>query len=181
MGWTYTYMTDKKQFIAERTSNQENDTSKYEVIGYSLVGNNLWIAYNHTNKISNTTKQIIYLDRIGKDDGQWCYKDIGTEDHGLLDFNCPLKLINKTSGTGTKESIEWRNQVVKYHENLKSVDGLVGGLLVNLNDNVSLRGQSVVTASLMYKDKRTWVARFYNTQGESVGIALLPKKHIKIG
>src|SRR5574343_1028282 len=104
MGWTSGYGSIKQI---------QNEFLKLdghlEIIDHksTCFGQHLWIAYKYKDK----PESFIVLIKIEKfEDNTWGYKDMDESCHPYI-YDCPLELLNKTTGINNTYSINWRNAV----------------------------------------------------------------------
>jgi len=93
-------------------------SEKVEVIDHKSTsyGKHLWVAI----KYKDTDKSVICLFLISSYKSDWGYKDMD-ESCGPYTFDCPLELLDKTTGDGGEHSKAWREKVRAYHANLKAI------------------------------------------------------------
>lgn len=111
MGWLCSDETPKKvkeQYIKEFSNNQ-NPHYTFIDIKTTHYGRHIWIAL----KDNDTNESIILLVLLEKHGQEWARKSM-TESELPYYFDCPLSLLDKTTGTNKKESIEWRAKVKNY-------------------------------------------------------------------
>jgi hypothetical protein len=97
----------------------------------TFYGTHLWIAYKIIgNPISVIDFYLIQGTKKGKREMDWGYKDM-SEDSGPLHYDCPLELLDMTTGTNTEISKEWREKV-RHYQNLKSKPLFQIGTVIDL-------------------------------------------------
>jgi len=125
MGWTGFYKNPTE--IREKFLNSFNSDPNYEVIDYksTCAGRKLWVA------VQGKESSFIFLVLSEKQKEGWLYKDID-ESMGPSYYDCPLSLIEKTTGDGSKWSKGWREEVKKFQIKKSTVYG--SGDLVKVYD-----------------------------------------------
>lgn len=89
-------------------------------------GRHLWIAV----KYKDSPRSFIALYLISKHGSQWGYKDM-SEDMGPCYYDCPLSLLDKTTGDPNSQyGSSWRQEVRTYHANIKSNNEILPGEVV---------------------------------------------------
>jgi len=116
MGWTHHIGATRKDIIADRTRDQENDSAKWTCIRHCCRGNTLWAVWSTTykkGKWAGETHVYITCDLLAKshDDYGWGYKDMSEEMHPYY-YSCPLSYLDIATH-GKCEA--WREGVRKYH------------------------------------------------------------------
>ncbi len=115
MGWMFLHnCPDKRQVIEMCT--RDSDTLK--CVKKAVHGNNLWTAWQD----SVTKKKIIILFLLGKDRGDWGYKDI-TEGMGPVEVDCPLSFLILFLSLILRMPRDGEERVRKYHEEEKTRGG----------------------------------------------------------
>ena len=146
MGWTFGY--SKPSEIKQMVLNSFKETGYYELIDIKSTqyGKHMWVAIK--NKETNQSIILLYL--IQKNAGRdgWGYKDMD-ESMGPYVHDCPLELIEKTTGDGREYSINWRKAVVEYHATRKH------NAKANIGDVVEVYGKKY---KLIEKIRRSWRA-----------------------
>ena len=118
----------KKDFLIEiERYNYEDAKYKSKVLGSSFICGGLgFVAVSRYDKENDETKDYIevILMSIGTDNRLWFKKM--NEVHGPYACNCPQKLLKITDKNKPKDigSIEWRENVKKYHEERKKAKSL---------------------------------------------------------
>lgn len=107
-------------------------------------GRHLWVAIQYLD----TGTSFIALFLISKSMGQWGYKDMD-ESCGPYVKDCPLELLNMTTGDGHQYSIEWRKAVREASEKRKAISA---GLTIG--EIVEVYGEKY---KIVEKKKRTWI------------------------
>lgn len=147
MGWTSIVGTPKTQIEMLRrqyTSANTDSSWIYEFMDIKAThyGRRIWVALK--NKHSGKSSILLYI--LEKRETEWWYKDID-ESMGILQLDCPMELINKTTGDGTPYSTEWREKIKK------------NNALKRLNKNVEV-GEIITVYGNEYrltkKIKRSW-------------------------
>ena len=113
MGWLFGWESQR-----DVKNHCLSELENFEVIGHKSTsfGKNLWVAC----KDRKDGKSFIVLFLLSKSDGEWGYKDID-ESMGPYAKDCPISLLEKTSGLDSEYSKKWRSQVIEYHEKLKQL------------------------------------------------------------
>ncbi len=108
MGWTFLHnMPDKRQVIEMCTRGSKT----LQCVMKAVHGNHLWTVWQD----SVTKNKSIILFLLGKNQGDWGYKDI-TEIMGPWEYDCPLSFLDAVPEPNTRSAKEWREKVRKYHE-----------------------------------------------------------------
>ena len=128
MGYTsgWSSLKSLKDYLLQIT---KNPTSHLNIIDHKSTnyGRRLWVAYEYKNK----SLSFIALYLIGKHSSDYGYKDMD-ETMGPSYYDCPLSLINKTTGDSSRYSQDWRDQVKAYHQNIKNNSVLKDGDVVDV-------------------------------------------------
>jgi hypothetical protein len=150
MGWTFLYnVPDKHQAIELCT--RESNTLK--CILKAIHGNNLWTVWDD----SQSKKKTIILFRLGKDNGNWGYKDV-TEYQGPSYYDCPESFLSIAPCSNK----DWRGKVHCFHlkerENKEIIKSLEVGMMIKLKDSKPSEFRVVSLKPLlgMSKDGRTY-------------------------
>jgi hypothetical protein len=117
MGWLFGWST-KEAMVRELTAKPANGS---EVLGHSVVGNNLWMlvrSSTHTNSDGTPLVFIVlclmqHIRDAGPNGNDWGYKDMD-EGAGPFEYNCPLKFL-RASTAADGRSAEWRKHAVQWH------------------------------------------------------------------
>ena len=166
MGWLSYDNTSKKQLVTQIKSGYASSTE------WSSVGNNLWALYTVSQKDvdcnpSNVLGQkVILLFRIEyfRQDNGYGYKSMCESVHPYQ-YNCPLKFLKQAK----VECQEWRDEVVKFHENASKVRKLAANLMIG--DIIQLKNSRIkevrvvsvnpllgVANSVVYRISKTMIA-----------------------
>jgi len=105
-----------KTFIQELKRDYNKDNFELIDIKATCFGKRIWIAY----KLKDTGESIIALYKMKRYGQEWCYNG-WAESAGPYEYDCPLELLDKTTGLKNETAIKWREQVRKYHANLKAI------------------------------------------------------------
>lgn len=132
MGWTFLHNTPDKRQVVEMCT-RDSDTLK--CVKKAVHGNHLWTVWQD----SVTKNKTIVLFLLGKDRGDWGYKDI-TEGMGPVEVDCPLSFLDFVpEPTDSPYAKGWREKVRKYHEQEKTRRGALKALeigkMVRLKDS----------------------------------------------
>ncbi len=132
MGWTFLHNTPDKRQVVEMCT-RSSDTLR--CVTKAVHGNNLWTVWYD----SVTKKKTIVLFLLGRDRGDWGYKDI-TEGMGPVECDCPLSFLEAVpEPTDSPFAKGWRERVRAYHEQEKSRRGALKALeigkMVRLKDS----------------------------------------------
>ena len=166
MGWLSYDNTSKKQLVNQIKAEYDSSTE------WSLVGNNLWALYTVSQKDvdynpSNVLgQQVILLFKIEyfRQDNGYGYKAMSESVHPYQ-YNCPMKFLKQAK----VECQEWRDEVVKFHENNRKVRKLAANLMIG--DIIQLKNSRIkevkvvsvnpllgVANSVVYKIPKTMIA-----------------------
>lgn len=148
MGWLSYNNTSKKQVV-------ENIKADYgSSMEWSLVGNNLWGLYTVTQKDvdfnpkNELGQKVILLFKIEyfKHNNGYGYKNMCEADHPYY-YNCPLKFLKQAK----VECQEWRDNVVKFHENARKSRKVVANLkigdIVKLSEKYKVKEVRIVSTN----------------------------------
>lgn len=131
MGWTFLHNAPDKRQVIEMCT-RSSDTLK--CVMKAVHGNHLWTVWEN----SVTKKKSIILFLLGKDRGNWGYKDI-TEIMGPWEYDCPLSFLDAVPEPDTRSAKEWREKVRAYHDQEKSrrkvLKSLEIGKMIRLRDS----------------------------------------------
>ena len=139
MGWTSYSNYSKSDVI-------NNIKSMYPAdMQWSLVGNNLWglfTAIRETERVKVGEKVILLyrLSSFGKNG--YGYKDMCESVHPYH-YNCPLKFLKES----VVECQEWRDNVVKFHENASKTRKRAANLMIG--DIIQLRNSYVAVVKVV--------------------------------
>ena len=146
MGWLTGYgsPTEIKNEVLKCFCPNVNPTANYDLIDYKSTnyGRNLWVAIK-----SKTDAISMILLILIKKEGDWGYKDMD-ESACPCAVDCPLELIEKTTGDGSQYSKEWREKVKAYHAKRKQIS-----TKIKEGDIVLIYGKKY---QLTEKVKRSW-------------------------
>lgn len=161
MGWLFGWSSLKE--VRENILADYRKSSTHEVIDYKSTkfGRNLWIA------IKRGERSYILLYLLDKREKMWGYKDL-SECSGPVECDCPLTLLDKTTGDDNTYSIQWREKVRKYHRDIKEIEsGVLIGEVVEVygkrytivdKTKKSFIGQSLDTG-MKYRLKRNQITK----------------------
>jgi hypothetical protein len=102
MGYCGSY-TSKKEMVAEILTSYPN------AIGHHVGRDALYIA----SPIGDG-ETIIFVYALQKDGGEWFYKPMTESMHPYY-YECPMRLLNKTTGDQSEGSLAWRAGVQAFH------------------------------------------------------------------
>lgn len=123
MGWNVGWKS-RDELIKHVTSPSRFSTG-YELIKYSIVGNNVWSLVRRPD--GNT---MIALDLIRafreKGSTEWGYKGMD-ECSGPYAVNCPLALLNAADAPRGEHAARWRQEVREFHARRKARPGYSTG------------------------------------------------------
>jgi hypothetical protein len=133
MGWTSYSNYSKSDVINDIKTMYPADMQ------WSLVGNNLWglfTAIRETERVKVGEKVILLyrLSSFGKNG--YGYKDMCESMHPYQ-YNCPLKFLKES----VVECQEWRDNVVKFHENNSNLRKQVANLMID--DIIQLKNSRI--------------------------------------
>lgn len=112
MGWTITPGAKRRDVIAERTTNYEDNSQRRECLAHAVRGKILWTVWEITSKPSGRTQRYIGCDILGTDgEGNHGYKD-ECESVGPIYYSCPLKFLKMVPEVACEG---WRAKVREYH------------------------------------------------------------------
>ena len=154
MGWTSYPNHSKSEVIHNIKSSYPADMQ------WSLAGNNLWGLY--TTSTGDNAILLYLLQSFGKN--EYGYKDLCESVHPYQ-YNCPLKFLKQAK----VECQEWRDEVVKFHENASKVRKLAANLMIG--DIIQLKNSRIkevrvvsvnplrgVANNVVYKIPKTMIA-----------------------
>jgi len=162
MGWTFGWYSIKE--LKSHILNQFNN-EHYKLLDSkgTSFGKRLWVAFEN----KKTNKSFIALYLLQKSEEDWGYKDMD-ESMGPNYYDCPLELLDKTTGDVTsKYAINWRKAVREHHSEKKEKSQLKAGDIFELYD---------IKYTVISKSKKSWIVR-----ANGVNKRMTPKhfKHIK--
>jgi hypothetical protein len=138
MGWL-SYSNTGKQAVVRQIKLDYDATTQW-----SLVGNNLWalytvsqkdVDYNPNNVLGQKVILLFRLEYFKRDKG-YGYKDMCESMHPYQ-YNCPLKFLKEATVTCQ----EWRDNVVKFHENNRNLRKQVANLMID--DIIQLKNSRI--------------------------------------
>jgi hypothetical protein len=151
MGWLFSsHWQDRKQLIAERTTNERNEKRSMTCLAHCLRGNVLWIVWeveltepemtarqlqNEENRSKGRPERPFkevsryigcdLLQNGGKEEG-WGYKDMD-ESYQPFYYTCPIKYLDMVPDVTSQA---WRDIVIERHrvKTMKLTPGTIVGL-----------------------------------------------------
>jgi hypothetical protein len=144
MGWLSFRNTGKQAVVRQIKLDYDAITQ------WSLVGNNLWglytvsqkdVDYNPNNVLGQKVILLFRLEYFKNDKG-YGYKDMCESMHPYQ-YNCPLKFLKEATVTCQ----EWRDNVVKFHENASKTRKRAANLMIG--DIIQLRNSYVAVVKVV--------------------------------
>lgn len=127
MGWTYPYVSSRKQLIQQRVESWERDNNDMTItttcLAHCFRGGRfsgvLWAAWER--KFTSDGKPVepdqrwISCDLIRYHSGDWGYKDMEESMHPYY-YSCPQKYLDLVPLDKYGGNVEWRELVRQHHE-----------------------------------------------------------------
>ena len=128
MGWTGFYGDLKHE--QNRILGPFKQSGRFIDAKFTKYGRNMWVGIK-IDPASGQERSIILLWIFKKAGEEWLYKDLD-EAMGPCEMDCPKSLLDKTTGDGSRNSILWRQEVLKKKEFKKEICGLYEGAIVEV-------------------------------------------------
>jgi len=146
MGWLFYPSYGSPKGVVEHMEKQCRDVG-WKVLkhAFTCYGRRAWIA------LEKDGKSFILLLMIDKHDGWWGYKDI-EESAGPYQHDCPLSLLDMTTGDDHEYAVKWREGVRLYHETRRKRQE--ASKAVKVGDKVTVYGKAY---QIIEKIKRSFV------------------------
>ena len=118
MGWLYGFYSPKEiKENALKSFTAPDCKLELMAVRATKYGRHLWIAVKY--KDTGVSGILFYL--INGNRHEWGYKDMD-EDCGPCEIDCPLDLIEMTTGFGGEYGMKWRETVKAYHAARKALN-----------------------------------------------------------
>ena len=146
MGWLFSPSYGSPKGVVEHMEKQCQRVG-WKVLkhAFTCYGRRAWIA------LEKEGKSFILLLMIDKHDGWWGYKDI-EESMGPCYYDCPLSLLDMTTGNDHDASIEWRKGVRERHATRQA--RRLASKAVKVGDRVTVYGKAY---QIIERIKRSFV------------------------
>ena len=118
MGWSYypkDEVTTKRELFKRLSRPDSFNQERVELMKNTLVGEHHWYLI----KMVESGKVSIGLNLFDCDGGEWGYKSM-SEECGPYYYDCPLGFLKEASETSCETTLEWRENVRKFHAEKKS-------------------------------------------------------------
>lgn len=112
MGWDFTKDASKADIVKECLSGGAKPT-EYFPIAQKIVGNCLWVVFEHNSQDRNARFIALYLLEKQRGFG-WGYKPM-EESMGPYEVSCPLQFLEITPLPVSPYAASWREKVREYH------------------------------------------------------------------
>lgn len=127
MGWTYPYVSSRKQLIQQRVESWERENNGITItttcLAHCFRGGRfsgvLWAAWERKlmrdGEPVEPDQRWISCDLIRYQSGEWGYKDMEESMHPYC-YSCPQKYLDLVPLDKYGGNVEWRELVRQYHE-----------------------------------------------------------------
>ena len=128
MGWTYPYVSSRKQLIEQRVQPWERENNGITItttcLAHCFRGGRfsgvLWAVWERTflkqGESAEPAQRWITCDLIRCHSGEWGYKDMDESMHPYY-YSCPLKYLDLVPIDQYGGHAEWRDMVRQHHDN----------------------------------------------------------------
>ena len=128
MGWTFPYVSSRKQLIQQRVESWERDNNDMTItttcLAHCFRGGRfsgvLWAAWERKfmrgGEPVEPDQRWISCDLIRYHSGEWGYKDMDESMHPYY-YSCPQKYLDLVPLEQYGGNAEWREMVRQHHEN----------------------------------------------------------------